>query len=89
MTGVDKDDRHYWWTRLTITTYGMMWRWVTSSEQNSVEVLLNRHSAFMLDEFSGRVDEKTQILQTDPQSSEVARTIAQVVRRRPEPPPTV
>ena len=50
-TGAHKSDEfHQDYTQLSIVTYGMLWKWLTSKAED-YEWLLRRHKGFLLDEF--------------------------------------
>ena len=84
VTGADKADA-FWqdYTQLTITTYGMMWHWITKDDGRGMRDLLWRHTAFLLDELAGAPGEQTVSVTTDPQFSEVADCVPQVCHGNP------
>ena len=82
VTGVDKEDRfHMGYTQITITTYGMMWAWLTQPDGRGRSKVLWENSAFLLDELAGTPGGEEGEVKTDPQFLEVARILAAEVRQ--------
>ena len=52
-TGDDKEDQfHEGKTKISIVTYGVLWKWLTCSELSSPKGPLQRYKGFLLDEFA-------------------------------------
>ena len=84
VTGVDKEDV-FWkrYTEITVTTYGMMWQWLSQPDGQGRSKVLWENSAFLLDELAGTLGGTEGEVRTDPQFLEVARILAAEVRLKP------
>jgi len=73
VTGADKEDWFtYGRTKITVTTYGMMWYCLTGTGGQGLRTLLEQHSAFLLDELAASVSREKGKITADPQFVEAA-----------------
>ena len=79
-TGAHKSDEfHQDYTPLSIVTYGMLWKWLTS-EAEDYKWMLRRYKCFLLDEFARVQPSETDDGLLQPQIEECASILTKIVK---------
>ena len=64
---------------MSIVTYGMLWKWLTSDSADT-EWLLGRYKCFLLDEFAKLPAQHGSAQEVQPKMEEIASVLAKVVQ---------